>query len=130
MDMKTQGMEQWISKQEIAARCPACGEIQYWFNRTCSDCGAVKATVEHKDASAPAVTNHMVALIDAILPAVRTAEAKGRDNLVDRSIRENVLMVAERIRHSEPVMASLCWKGVEVKPAYYDLESGEVQWLT
>ena len=40
LDMKTQGMEQWISKQEVDARCPACGETQYWFNRTCSDCGA------------------------------------------------------------------------------------------
>ncbi|RLE19943.1 MAG: carbonic anhydrase [Actinobacteria bacterium] len=94
------------------------------------NCGAVKATVDTLDIPGAATKTHVDTLIDAIRPAVRTAKAKGDDDLLDRSVKENALAVAETIRRSEPVMASLCWKGVEVLPAYYDLENGEVRWLS
>ena len=93
-------------------------------------CGAVKATLDTMDILGAPTKTHVDTLIDAIRPAVRTAKAKGDENLVERSAEENALAVAEKIRRSEPVMASLCWKGVEVLPAYYDLENGEVRWLS
>lgn len=93
------------------------------------NCGAVQATVDTLDRPGPATNTHVDTLIDAIRPAVRTAKAKGDHDLLERSVKENALMVAQRIRRSEPVMASLCWKGVEVRAAYYDMKSGEVGWL-
>ena len=89
----------------------------------------MKAAVANVDALGPAMHNHLDALIDAIRPAVRNAQVQGSDDLVERSARENARVVAEKIRRSEPVMAGLCWKDVEVLPAYYELGSGEVQWL-
>ena len=93
-------------------------------------CGAVKAAVANVDVSGPATHSHVDTLIEAIRPAVHNVRAGGNDDLVERSAQENALIVAEKIRRSEPVMAGLCWKGVEVLAAYYDLESGEVRWLS
>ena len=92
-------------------------------------CGAVKATVANVDVFGPATHDHVDALIDEIKPAVRTAKAKGNDDVLQRSIEENALLVAEKIRRSEPILAGLCWKGVEVLAANYDLEDGGVRWL-
>ena len=90
-------------------------------------CGAVSAAVDHVDVDGPATHSHIDTLIDAIRPAVRAAE--GAEDLLDRSVRENAAMVAAQIRKSDPVMTKLATEGVEVKPAYYDLESGKVEWL-
>ena len=49
---------------------------------------------------------------------------------MDRSVRANATMVANQIRTSEPVLAGLAERGVVVQAAYYDLESGEVSWLS
>ena len=61
---------------------------------------------------------------------MRTARSQGNDDLLDRSVRENAIMVAGQIRSSEPVMAGLEDQGVEVHSAYYDLENGKVSWLS
>ena len=39
------------------------------------------------------------------------------------------VLVADEIRRSEPVLAALGPRGVEVRPAFYDLASGQVDWL-
>lgn len=93
-------------------------------------CGAVSAAVEYLNVDGSATNTHIDTLIDAIRPAVRAAETSGSDDLRERSIRENAIMVAGEIQSSEPVMAGLSDEGVAVKPAYYDLESGEVHWLS
>ncbi len=92
-------------------------------------CGAVDAAAQNKDFDGPATHSHIDALIDAIRPAVLQAARKGDDNLLERSVRRNAIMVSERIRTSEPVMSKVCAVGVAVQPAYYDLSSGRVQWL-
>jgi len=90
----------------------------------------VSAAVDNVDFDGPATHSRIEALIDAIRPAVRTAQSQGNDGLLERSIRENAIMVAGQIRSSEPVMAGLDDQGVEVHSAYYDLESGKVSWLS
>jgi hypothetical protein len=37
-DMKANGIEPWIAKQEKDNRCPACSKTLYWFDRSCSGC--------------------------------------------------------------------------------------------
>ncbi len=93
-------------------------------------CGAVAATVDNVDVDGPATHSHIDALIDAIRPSVRRASDSGGDDLLEQSIRENAKAVAARIRMSEPVLAGLAARGVEVRPAYYNLETGKVDWLT
>ena len=93
-------------------------------------CGAVGAAVDNVAFDGPATHSRIEALIDAIRPAVRTAQNQGNDDLLERSIRENAIMVAGQIRSSEPVMAVLDDQGVEVHAAYYDLENGKVSWLS
>lgn len=93
-------------------------------------CGAVGAAVDYLNVQGSATGTHIDALIDAIRPAVREAESQGSEDLLERSVRENATMVAAQIRSSEPVLAGLSERGVVVQPAYYDLESGEVGWLS
>ena len=91
---------------------------------------AVGAAVDYLNVQGSATGTHIDALIDAIRPAVREAESQGSEDLLERSVRENATMVAAQIRSSEPVLAALSERGVVVQPAYYDLESGEVGWLS
>ncbi len=92
-------------------------------------CGAVGAAVDYLVGNGSKTGTHIDALVDAIQPAVQVAADTGADDVADRSIRQNAIMVAEEIGGSEPVMSSLTSQGVEVRPAYYDLASGEVHWL-
>jgi carbonic anhydrase len=93
-------------------------------------CGAVTAAVDNVDVDGPATCSHIDALIDAIRPAVQKAAAAGDDDLLERSIRENTLLVADKIRCSEPILAGMAKAGVKVHPAHYDMESGRVHWLS
>jgi hypothetical protein len=38
MDMKENGIAQWVERQDQAARCTGCGQVRYWFDRACPDC--------------------------------------------------------------------------------------------
>jgi len=37
-NMKDQGIDAWIEKQEKAGRCPECGKMLYWYDLQCSNC--------------------------------------------------------------------------------------------
>ena len=87
-------------------------------------CGAVGAAVD----GSPTGT-HIDSLINAIAPAVAEAQSGGGDDLLERSVHANAAMVATQIRESEPAMAGLGAQGVQVRAAYYSLETGEVSWL-
>ena len=93
-------------------------------------CGAVGAAVDNVDFDGPATHSHIDALIDAIRPAVRLTASQGTEDLLERSVRQNAIMVADQIRSSEPVLAGLAKQGVGVRPAYYDLQGGGVHWLS
>jgi carbonic anhydrase len=90
-----------------------------------SKCGAVLATVAGGE-----LDGHLPELAEAIQPAVERAKAQEGD-LINNSIRENVLMVAEQLRESQPIMAKLVKAGkLKVVAARYDLDSGQVALLT
>lgn len=79
-------------------------------------CGAVKAAKETIAAKATA-GGHVGSLVEAIAPAVE--ETTGGD--LDATIHANVANVAEELAESGPVI-----KGVTVRGAYYDLDTGTV----
>lgn len=90
-----------------------------------TQCGAVKAAV-----TVPEVPGHIVTLINAIKPAVEKAKANAPLDLLDASIRENILMQVEQLRALEPVLAKRVREGtLKILGAVYDLNSGKVEFL-
>jgi|GEM_PF-535153 carbonic anhydrase len=87
-----------------------------------SSCGAVTAAVQGGEAP-----GHLVHLVKAIQPAVERVEGR-EGGLVENAIRENVGMVVEQIRASEPFLKKRALAGeVEVVGGYYHLETGLVE---
>ncbi|HOT75577.1 MAG TPA: carbonic anhydrase [Candidatus Wallbacteria bacterium] len=88
-------------------------------------CGAVDATV--KGGEAP---GHIKELVKYIEPAVKKSREKKGGDLLENSIHENVLMTVEKIIESRPVLNELYEKKkIKAVGAYYDLDSGTVQFL-
>jgi carbonic anhydrase len=93
-----------------------------------SQCGAVKAAVEHIDQrdSLPGAINELVELIK---PAVEEVRGKPGDKLAN-AIRANVELGVERLKGLEPILAGPVAAGkLTVVGATYDLASGRVEWL-
>jgi len=88
-------------------------------------CGAVTAALEPSE---PA--GHVNSLLEAIRPAVFMARHQNSKDLLDKSIRNNALMVGEQINDSLPVINDAVKnKGVVVVSAYYHLGTGRVEIL-
>jgi carbonic anhydrase len=87
-----------------------------------SSCGAVTAAVQGGEAP-----GHLAHLVQAIQPAVD--RARGRDgDPVENATRENIAMVVEQIRASEPILKKRAVAGeLEVVGAYYHLDTGLVE---
>jgi carbonic anhydrase len=93
-----------------------------------SQCGAVKAAVEHIDQrdSLPGSINDLVELIK---PAVEEVRGKPGDKL-SNAIRANVELGVERLKGLEPILAGPVAAGkLTVVGATYDLASGRVEWF-
>lgn len=91
-----------------------------------SNCGAVKAAIEHIDQndSLPGAINGLVNLIK---PAVEQVRGKPGDKL-DNAIAANVALGVERLQGLEPILAGPVAAGkVKVVGATYDLASGRVK---
>lgn len=89
-----------------------------------SNCGAVGATVKGGE-----IPGHIKSICDAIKPAVEKAKKLPGD-LLENSIQNNVEMVVEKIRSSEPILNELVKKEkIMVVPAEYNISSGEVTLL-
>lgn len=87
-----------------------------------SSCGAVTAAVQGGEAP-----GHLIRLVEAIQPAVDRVEGREGDR-VENAIRENVVMVVEQLRASEPFLDKRVTGGeLEVVGAYYNLETGLVE---
>jgi carbonic anhydrase len=86
-----------------------------------SRCGAVAAAVQ--SANAP---GHIGGIVNDIRPAVEIVRAGGGDVLTN-AIRSNVDQVAKRI--SEKAELGSLASSVRVVEAYYDLDTGKVEWL-
>ncbi len=96
-----------------------------------ANCGAVTATV--KDT---ATDGHLPFIAEAITPALAAGRAAGTLPLgddaavVDQAARANARHVAAELAASEPLLSGLTTTGkFMVLPAYYDLDTGGVEWL-
>jgi carbonic anhydrase len=91
-----------------------------------TQCGAVNAAV-----TLPEVPGHIVTLINAIKPAVTRARMLPHDNLLDASIKENVLMQVEQLKSLEPVLAKRVREGsIKIVGAIYHLQTGKVEFIS
>jgi len=93
-------------------------------------CGAVQAAVDvvEKDAVFPGSIGR---IIEPIIPAVLRARRDGESDLLDRSVRSNVLQVVERLRTTEQMLLVPQQSGrLKIVGAYYDLDDGHVTFLT
>lgn len=94
-----------------------------------SRCGAVSATIDALASGDPA-PGHIGSLVDAIAPAVTAARAKSGD-LLRNAILANVANGVESVRASQPILAGAVDAGLlSVAGAYYDLDSGRVEFLS
>ncbi len=89
-----------------------------------TSCGAIGAVAEGAE-----LEGHIASLIPAIQPAVdKVKDQEG--NLTDNAAMEVARMTAEQLINSEPIMADLVKAGkLKVVPAFYELESGEINLL-
>jgi carbonic anhydrase len=90
-----------------------------------TQCGAVKAAV-----NLPEVPGHIVTLINAIKPAVESARQHSPADLLDESIRENIIMQVKQLKSLEPVLAKRVREGsIKIVGALYHLDSGKVEFI-
>lgn len=89
-----------------------------------SSCGAVGAV-----ASGAALEGHIATLGPAIQTAIKSVnEVEG--DLINNASKELARQISVKIAKSEPIVAELVHSGaVKIVPAYYDLLSGEVEFL-
>ncbi len=89
-------------------------------------CGAVKAAVDvvEKGGELP---GQIETIIDKIKPAVEKVKGKA-GNLLENAINANVLMVVEKLKASEPIIAKFVEEGkLKIVGANYELNSGIVK---
>ena len=86
-----------------------------------SRCGAVQAAVAGGHAP-----RHVGAIVRDIRPAVESVRSQSGDLLVN-AIKSNIARIATQIREKAE-LGSLA-SAVQVTGAYYDLDSGKVEWL-
>ena len=96
-----------------------------------TNCGAVTAAVSGAEEE-----GHIGAVLCELCEAVEASknscsEEDGEDEIVLAAVKENALMIAERLRRSEPILRKLLDGGsLLVVAALYDIESGAVSLLT
>ncbi len=87
-------------------------------------CGAVSAAVAGGDPG-----GHITALVKQMEPAVKRARNLSGD-LVDNAVHTNVDQVVRDLRNSAPILRQLVEAGrLKVLGAYYDLDSGKLEWM-
>ena len=92
------------------------------------NCGAVGAAVGAVVRDEP-VEGHILRLVDDIAPAVWEVKDEPGD-LVEHAVRTNVRQVVRKLRLSGPILRTHEQHGeLNVVGAYYDLHTGEVEWL-
>jgi carbonic anhydrase len=93
-------------------------------------CGALKTAVDvvTKGTELP---GHLPTLTRYLEPAVKQAQGEKTTDLVEAAILQNVLLNAEQLRSSEPILAGLVKANkVRVVGAIYDLATGRVSLVT
>lgn len=91
-------------------------------------CGAVSAACDVVTKGAE-LEGSIAKMVQPILPVAIAAQHDGGD-LVDVTVRHNAEHGAKRVVEESPIIAKLVEEGkVKVVPAYYDLDSGAVEFL-
>lgn len=89
-------------------------------------CGAVEATIEAMEQNAT-VPGKISAIVDAIKPVVEQVKGQPGD-LVNNTIRANVLHVVDQLKDADPFISKLQADGkLKLVGAYYSLQSGKVE---
>jgi len=95
-------------------------------HQRCGAVGAAREVVEHK----AALPGSIGPMVNAIVPAVKAVRGKPGD-LVDNAVRESAKRTARKIATKSEIVAELVKSGkVKVVSAYYDLDSGGVDFLS
>jgi carbonic anhydrase len=99
-----------------------------------SSCGAITATIEELGRGSKEQSRHLRSIVDRIRPSVQaftgTSIANDHDALVHHSVRANIRMSANHLRHGSDVLEQLIEKnGLVVVGAEYDLETGVVEFF-
>jgi carbonic anhydrase len=99
-----------------------------------SRCNAVIATLEQLARRSEDQSRNLHAIVDRIRPAVepllRTDLARDADALVHQSVRANVRMSANQLRHGSEILEQLIQKdGLHVVGAEYSLDTGVVEFF-
>lgn len=88
-------------------------------------CGAVTATIDGGEAP-----KNINSLVERIAPAVKKAKSKGpsKEELLDRSIEENVHLQVENALRNSKILSELREEGkLKIVGGIYNIESGKVQ---
>jgi carbonic anhydrase len=94
-----------------------------------SQCGAVKAAIEHIDSN-DALPGSIGQLIDPIRPAVLAVKGRPGDKL-NNVIRANVEKGVERLKALDPILSKLAKTGeLKVVGGSYELRSGQVEFFS
>jgi len=96
-----------------------------------SSCGAVTSAVKALDSGNTAMPGRIGALVDPIIPAVRAVEAKGVGGAdrINAGVREVVRDGVLALRASPVLEERLATGKLKVIGAFYDLESGKIDFL-
>src|SRR5580704_16837309 len=99
-----------------------------------SRCGAVLATLEQLASGPEAPSRNLHAIVDRIRPAVepllQTELRSDPDALVHQSVRANVRMSANQLRHGSAILEHLIQKdGLQIVGAEYSLDTGVVEFF-
>jgi carbonic anhydrase len=99
-----------------------------------SRCGAVLATLEQLGRRSEDQSRNLHSIVDRIRPAVepllQTELGRDPDALVHQSVRANVRMSANHLRHGSEILEQLIQKdGLQVVGAEYSLDTGIVEFF-
>jgi carbonic anhydrase len=99
-----------------------------------SSCGAITATIEELGRGSKEQSRHLRSIVDRIRPSVQafigTSIANDHAALVHHSVRANIRMSANHLRHGSEVLEQLIDKnGLLVVGAEYSLETGVVEFF-
>jgi carbonic anhydrase len=99
-----------------------------------SNCGAILATVEELSRGSKEQSPNLRHIVDRIRPSVQAFQGteieKDHTRLVHYSVRQNVRMSANQLRHGSDILEHLIErKGLIVVGAEYSLETGEVEFF-
>jgi carbonic anhydrase len=87
-------------------------------------CGAVTAVVQGGEAH-----GHIGSIVKIIAPAVEKAKAQCGDLIYNATIT-NIGLVADTVKASKPIITKALEQGkVKIVGAYYDIESGKVEFI-